>query len=75
MDHAQLQGVRMDIPADKHICHKVYCITQRGDINKPIIWSVTAADTGFGLSWLVLATDNTFICQECAASPAKASST
>lgn len=53
----------------------VTCTSQRAEINKPIIWSVTATDTGVSLSWLVLATDITFICQECAASPAKASST
>ena len=51
------------------------CTSQRAEINKPIFWSVTATDTGVSLSWLVLATDITFICQECAASPAKASST
>ena len=53
----------------------VTCTSQRAEINKPIIWSVTATDTGVSLSWPVLGTDITFICQECAASPAKASST
>ena len=51
------------------------CTTQRAKINKPIIWSVTAKDTGVSLSWPVLAIGNTSICQECAAGPAKASGT
>ena len=25
VDHSQFHGVRLDIPADKHICHKVCC--------------------------------------------------
>ena len=49
------------------------CTTQRAKINKPIIWSVTAKDTGVSLSWPVRAIGNTSICQECAAGPAKAS--
>ena len=47
--------------------------TQRAKINKPITWSVTATDIRVSLSWPVLATDNTSISQECAASSAKAS--
>ena len=53
----------------------VTCNTQRAWINKPIIWLVTATDTGVSLSCTVVAINNTSICQECAASPAKASGT
>ena len=84
VDHSQLHWVRLDILADKSVTRSVVdcasrcivtCTSQRAGINKPIIWSVTATDTGVSLSWPVLATDITFICQECAASPAKARST
>ena len=53
----------------------VICTTQRAEINKPIIRSVTATGTGVSLSWPVLATDNISICQVRVASPAKVSGT
>ena len=80
-----LHKARPDIQVDdQHICQSVHgglfasqCIvtytTQRAKINKPITWSVTATDIRVSLSWPVLATDNTSISQECAASSAKAS--
>ena len=88
VDPSQLHRVRLDfLVNDQHICQKVHdefllvsalivtYTTQRTEISKPIIWSVTATDMVVSLSRPVLATDNTSICQECAASPAKAGST
>ena len=87
VDHSQFHGVRLDIPADKHICHKVCCelcqlvhrdmhyTKSRDKQNLSSGQLLQQILHGVSLSWLFLATDITFICQECAASPTKTSGT